>query len=103
MKGKEIFITTLISLIVLCLLGLNYFGNRYILSAKNVYKVYLNGDVIDRAAALEAKTKQTESKILISKRSVKKLDCHVANAPRNDGLVYKDFDEESVELIDVRE
>ena len=62
----------------------------------------VNGDVIARAAELEAKTKMTESKILISKKSLEELDCHVANAPRNDGLVYKDFDSESEELIDVR-
>lgn len=81
----------------------------------------VNGDVIARAAELEAKTKKTESKILISKRSVEELDCHVANASRNDEynskmvrdnktthaphqspqLIFKVFDEESVELIDV--
>ena len=53
----------------------------------------VNGEVIDRASELEAKTKLTESKILISKKSIEKLDV----------LVYKEFDENSVELIDVRE
>lgn len=62
----------------------------------------VNGEVIERAANLEAKTKKTESKILISKKTVKELDCY-ASLARNDGLVYKEFDEESVELIDVRE
>ena len=62
----------------------------------------VNGDVIGRAAELEAKTKQTESKILISKSSLKELDCHADKSARNDGLIYRDFDEESVELIDVR-
>lgn len=36
----------------------------------------VNGEVIDRAAALEAKTKMTNSKILLSKISLKELDCH---------------------------
>ena len=62
----------------------------------------VNGDVVSRAAELEAKTKLTQSKILISKASIKELDCHVANAPRNDGLFYKEYDSESVELINVR-
>ena len=81
----------------------------------------VNGDVVSRAANLEAKTKQTQSKILLSKSSIDELDCHVTNAPRNDeynskivsgnktnhtlhqsGLIFKDFDEDSVELIDVR-
>ena len=54
----------------------------------------VNGDVVARAANLEAKTKQTQSKILLSKKSLEDA--------RHDGLVYKEFDEESVELIDVR-
>ena len=63
----------------------------------------VNGDVIARAANLEAKTKETESKILISKNSLKKLDCHSNKNVCCDVLLFKDFDEESVELIDVRE
>ncbi len=56
----------------------------------------VNGEVINRAANLEAKTKQTESKILISKASLQEI------AESKDSLKYKTFDEESVELIDVR-
>ena len=82
----------------------------------------VNGDVVSRAANLEAKTKQTQSKILISKNSIEELDCHVANAPRDDEynskivsdnktdhtthqshLIFKEFDNDSVELIDVSE
>ncbi len=105
----------------------------------------VNGEVIKRAASLEAKTKNTQSKILLSKKSVEELDCHASNcfqqsapsvgiaesSPINVGaslvcndkfyskivndtntnytpqqsypcLITKDFDSESVELIDVR-
>ena len=83
----------------------------------------VNGEVIARAAALEAKTKLTESKILISKKSIKELDCHGTSClamtdskqntvginktnhtipPQSPQLIFKDFDEESVELTDVR-
>ncbi|MBQ3644695.1 MAG: hypothetical protein II961_08875 [Candidatus Riflebacteria bacterium] len=57
----------------------------------------VNGEVIERAANLEAKTKQTESKILISKASLEEIN------ENKDCLNYKVFDEEAVELIDVRE
>ena len=60
----------------------------------------VNGDVISRAANLEAKTKQTQSKILLSKKSLEWI-ATASTKPSNDGLVYKDFDEESVELINV--
>ena len=83
----------------------------------------VNGEVIDRAAELEAKTKQTESKILISKKSIKELDCHgisclaltdsklnlvginqTNNTPhQSPQLIIRDFDEEAKELLDVRE
>lgn len=56
------------------------------------FSVY--GEVVSRAANLEAKTKKTTSKILLSKKSLKEI----ANI---DGLVTKEFDEEAVELIDV--
>ena len=58
----------------------------------------VNGEVIARAASLEAKTKMTESKILISKASIACLSSSLQ--PK---LITKDFDEESVELIDVRQ
>ena len=94
------------------------------IGSKNGRKDYsVNGDVIARAANLEAKTKMTESKILMSKESLKELDCHETSCPtvtgsntkfdeydtahityvQNEGLIYKIFDEESVELIDVRQ
>jgi class 3 adenylate cyclase len=94
------------------------------IGSKNGRKDYsVNGDVIARAATLEAKTKMTESKILMSKKSLEELDCHDTQCPaiacsntkfdehdithttyvRNEGLIYKVFDEESVELIDVRQ
>ncbi len=65
----------------------------------------VNGDVIARAAELEAKTKQTQSKILLSKASLSlikdplSLDdaCH-----QSQQIIFTDFDEDSVELIDVR-
>ena len=109
----------------------------------------VNGDVVARAAELEAKTKQTESKILISKKSLEEsLQTDYKNAPHlpnpssltptpytlcpkeakasthhssltthhcenfvpllpppsslTPNLITKDFDSESVELIDVR-
>ena len=83
----------------------------------------VNGDVVSRAAEFEAKTKLTQSKILISKVSIKELDCHVTDnvtishplvealgsthhqsptTNHQSQLVYKDFDSESVELLDVR-
>lgn len=67
----------------------------------------VNGDVIARAANLEAKTKNTKSKILISKTSLTYITSkkdglpQLLSEPSNDDLVYSDFDEESVELIDV--
>ncbi len=63
----------------------------------------VNGDVIARAANLEAKTKETKSKILISKKSLKELNSQSNKNICSDVLLFKDFDEESVELIDVRE
>ena len=72
----------------------------------------VNGDVITRAANLEAKTKLTQSKILLSKSSVEELDCHIANyhtiktnhpQQQSQQITFKDFDEDSVELIDVKE
>ena len=62
----------------------------------------VNGGVIARASALEAKTKQTESKILISKKAIEELGYHADKSARNDGLIYRDYDSESVEIIDVR-
>lgn len=63
----------------------------------------VNGDVIGRAAELEAKTKQTQSKILISKRSLLEIT-PILSSPSSlhPSLITKDFDSESVELIDVR-
>ena len=56
----------------------------------------VNGDVVARAIDLEAKTKGTTSKILLSKASIQELN-------RDNVLIYKDFDKEAVELIDVKE
>ena len=56
----------------------------------------VNGEVVARAADLEAKTKGTKSKILISKASL----TFIKNS--KNVLIYKDFDEEAVELIDVK-
>ena len=61
----------------------------------------VNGDVIARASELEAKTKLTQSKILISKKSIKELDCQITTQQSQQRIV-KEYDEESVELIDVR-
>ena len=63
----------------------------------------VNGNVISRAANLEAKTKLTKSKILISRKSMEELNCHADKSARNDGLIFIDFDSESVELVDVRQ
>ena len=66
-------------------------------TAKGRKDFSVNGEVIERASALEAKTKNTQSKILLSKRSVKELP----HQPHQN-VIFKDFDSESVELIDVR-
>ncbi|MBP5468149.1 MAG: adenylate/guanylate cyclase domain-containing protein, partial [Candidatus Riflebacteria bacterium] len=98
-------------------------------TAKGRKDFSVNGEVIERAAALEAKTKNTRSKILLSKKSVEELDCHTSSinvgaslvckdesyskivndnntnhTPQQTSpcLITKDFDSESVELIDVR-
>ena len=71
----------------------------------------VNGEVIDRAAELEAKTKLTESKILISRKSIEELDCHSTSClamtdlktHQSQQIIFKEFDSKSVELIDVRE
>ena len=65
------------------------------------FSVY--GEVISRASNLEAKTKLTESKILISKKSLEEMICGEAPSALNGKMLYKDFDEEAVEIIDVRE
>ena len=66
----------------------------------------VNGEVIARAAALEAKTKLTESKILISKKSLEEMvginKTNHTIPSQSPQLIFKDFDEESVELTDVR-
>ena len=61
----------------------------------------VNGDVIARAANLEAKTKLTQSKILISKASISSLAPSSSSLLSN--IIYKEFDDESVELINVKE
>ena len=53
----------------------------------------VNGKVVERAASIEAKTKATVSKILISKYSEKEI---------SDLLITKSFDEETLELLDVK-
>jgi adenylate cyclase len=88
------------------------------IGSKNGRKDYsVNGEVIARAASLEAKTKATKSKILISKKSLKELDSRgisylaitnsetdnlATNLANKSVLFFKEFDEESVELIDVK-
>lgn len=64
----------------------------------------VNGDVVARAAELEAKTKQTISKILISKKSLEDVLKPLLPNPSSltPNLITKEFDSESVELIDVR-
>ena len=46
MKINEWISTIIITLIVGCLFGINYYANKYILDAKNIYKVYINGKVL---------------------------------------------------------
>lgn len=46
MKLKEILITIVITLIVCCLFGINFYANKFILNAENIYQVYLHGSVI---------------------------------------------------------
>ena len=53
----------------------------------------VNGKVVERAANIEAKTKATVSKILISKYSEKEI---------SDLLITKLFDEDTLELLDVK-
>ena len=76
------------------------------------FSVY--GEVISRASNLEAKTKRTTSKILLGKASLEEITpflkgesliTHHQPPTTNHQLqlVYKDFDEEAVEIIDVRE
>ena len=74
----------------------------------------VNGDVVARATELESKTKLTQSKILISKKSLEETRNNEYNSmmvtdnktnhtpPQSPQLIFKDFDEESVELINVR-
>ncbi|MBQ3644546.1 MAG: adenylate/guanylate cyclase domain-containing protein [Candidatus Riflebacteria bacterium] len=64
----------------------------------------VNGDVVGRAADLEAKTKLTESKILISKKSLEDVLKPILqnSSSLTPNLIIKEFDSESVELIDVR-
>lgn len=46
MKLKQNIITAIISLLIIGLFALNYIANRYFLSAQEIYKVYLYGDII---------------------------------------------------------
>ncbi len=46
MKLKQNIITAIISLLIVGLFALNYIANRYFLSAQEIYKVYLYGDII---------------------------------------------------------
>ena len=62
----------------------------------------VNGDVIDRAAELEAKTKLTQSKILISKKSLDEIPITPLPSNLHPNIEYKYFDEVSVELINVK-
>ena len=55
----------------------------------------VNGEVIAKASNLEAKTKMTQSKILLSKKAFEDIS-------NIEVLVTKEFDEEAVELIDVK-
>ena len=87
------------------------------------FSVY--GEVVSRASNLEAKTKRTQSKILVSKASIKEFNREgVATTSLKSGkegstlyfvtdkktidqsrqqIIYKEFDEEAVEIIDVGE
>ena len=64
----------------------------------------VNGEVVARAAELEAKTKMTTSKILISKKSLEDVLKPLLPNPSSltPNLIFKEFDSESVELIDAR-
>lgn len=46
MKLKEILITIVITLMVCCLFGINFYANKYVLNAENIYQVYINGQII---------------------------------------------------------
>ena len=46
MKIKEILITILFTIIAIVLCSLNFIGNKYVLKADSVYKVYLDGKII---------------------------------------------------------
>ena len=76
------------------------------IGSKNGRKDFsVNGEVISRAAALEAKTKLTESKILISTKSLEEIvGINKTNhtPQQSPQLIFRNFDSESVELIDVR-
>lgn len=53
----------------------------------------VNGNVVERAASIEAKTKATSSKILVSKSSEQEI---------SDLIISKQFDEKTMELFDVK-
>ena len=53
----------------------------------------VNGNVIDRAALLESKTKATQTKILISNNSANEI---------SDFIISRTFDDSSMELIDAK-
>lgn len=46
MKIKEIIITIFFTVVTIVLCALNFIGNKYILEANSVYKVYLDGKII---------------------------------------------------------
>ena len=46
MNSKQIIITTISTLIIGCLLILNFIANKYILKADSIYKIYLDGNII---------------------------------------------------------
>ena len=46
MKTREIIITSFIVLLICSLFSINYFANKFILRANNVYRVYLNGSTL---------------------------------------------------------
>lgn len=46
MKFKEYLITIIITILIIGLFGLNYFANKFVLRADNIYRVYLDGKII---------------------------------------------------------
>ena len=75
MKTKEIIITIFITLGTIALCSLSFFGNKYVLKAKNAYRVYLDGKIIGHIANDEELYKiiSNRQKEIKKKYNVKKV------------------------------